>query len=77
MYLGVNTFIKSTSSLEGELMGLDIIYAPKDSKYIFAISGGKNPITSFQEMRFIDEQLDVCLTREEKLQYRYMGRDTA
>ena len=50
-------------------MSMEIIYTPKDKKSSFAIAGGKNPITSFKEMRFTDEQLDVCISRKEKLQY--------
>ena len=50
-------------------MSIEIIYTPKAKKNSYAIAGGKNPITSLKEMRFTDEQLDVCIPREEKLQY--------
>ncbi|MGH4121858.1 MAG: hypothetical protein ACREV6_02810 [Clostridium sp.] len=50
-------------------MSMVIIYTPKGKKTSFAIAGGKNAITSFKEMRFTDEQLDVCIPREDKLQY--------
>lgn len=32
-------------------MSMEIIYAPRGRKSIFAIAGGKNPIMSFQEMK--------------------------
>ncbi|MGH4140094.1 hypothetical protein [Clostridium sp.] len=50
-------------------MSMEIIYTPKDKKTSFVIAGGKNPITSFKEMRFTDDQLDICIPREEKLLY--------
>lgn len=53
----------------GEMMKMEIIYTPKLKKSCFAIAGGKNPITSFKEMKFSDEQLDTCLPKEEKLEY--------
>ena len=40
---------------------MEIIYAPKDKKSSLEITGGVNPITSFREMRFTDNQLDVCI----------------
>ena len=55
--------------MEGELVRMDIISTSKDKKTSFAIAGGKHPITSFKEMRFTDEQLDDCITKEEKSQY--------
>ena len=48
---------------------VEIISTSKDKKTSFAIAGGKHPTTSFKEMRFTDEQLDDCLTKEEKSQY--------
>lgn len=50
-------------------MSMEILYTPKGKKTSFAIAGGKNPTTFFKEFRFTDEQLDVCIPREDKLQY--------
>lgn len=38
---------------------MEIIYTPKNRNSTFAITGGKNPRTSSQEMKFTDEQLNL------------------
>lgn len=48
---------------------MEIVHTPNDRNATFAIAGGNHPRVSFPKMGFSDEQLEACLSTEQRLEY--------